>query len=160
MTWIGFILKAQTQYNIHSPFVFELYRNALFARTSQGIVRQLGIRKHRDYYMLLYRLLIYFKPTEVVLSDKDGAAIKTIEAALPSCHINVSANGPSSPTEVCCKDFELLPYPHTNKEQEKTFIEHCEEDGVTASIDMYYAGLIFRNPQLSRQHFLLRSCAL
>lgn len=160
MTWIGFILKAQTQYNIHSPFVFELYRNALFARTSQGIARQLGIKSYRNYYKLLYRLLIYFKPTEVILSGEDETAIKTIKTVLPSCHINTSTKGPSCLAETRCKDFELLPYPHTNKEQEKTFIEHCEEDGVTASIDMYYAGLIFRNPRLSRQHFLLRSCAM
>ena len=47
MTRLTFLLRAQTQYNLHSPFLFRLYREVLFAPLGRQRRRALGIRSRQ-----------------------------------------------------------------------------------------------------------------
>ena len=55
MTRLHYWLHAQTQYNLHSPFLFEMYREVLFARLTPEERRQHGIPSGDRYHELIYK---------------------------------------------------------------------------------------------------------
>ena len=54
MTRLWFLLKAQTQYGLHSPYLYRLYREVLFATLTKRQRRALGLRTRSE--ATLYKL--------------------------------------------------------------------------------------------------------
>lgn len=132
MTRLEYWLRAQTQYNVHSPFVYDLYRHVLFARVEGGICRNVP-RERRRFEQICYKLEHYF---EVERCEKgDGHAMYLCA--------DVGA------IEVVCR-------PHADREAEQNWEQRCNDGAYRVSIDLYDVGLLFSNPRLHRQRFILR----
>ena len=89
MNRLEYWLKAQSQYRVHSPFVFEMYRKVLFARAKDADVEafvarlqpewaaavpQKG-RRGRRYLELVYKLQDHYRMRLICL-DADEAVLE------------------------------------------------------------------------------------
>lgn len=132
MTRIAYLIKAKTQYDIHSPFVFDLYREVLFASLPDGAqVASLG-KGSRRYCEMCYKLTHHF-PLQQVSFTTDAALFR-------------STNG--------IGDFCVVNCPHRSRQSERQWDTLCANYNV--SIDLFDVGLLLTNPHLHSQHFLLR----
>ena len=84
MTRIEYWIKAQTQYGVHSPFVFEMYRKVLFAHvdaaafhawTDQLPASLTSDHKCRRYLETVYKMQDYYY-LRTVCFDGDEAVLE------------------------------------------------------------------------------------
>lgn len=132
---IGYWMKAQTQYGVHSPFVFDMYRKVLFART-QGRRKEddgEGSRRDRRYHEMVYRLqrhyglaTVFYNEDEALLENEEIGRIKVVRR------------------------------PHSSDIRELRWKAQQQNTKYRVSIDIYDVGLLLDNPKLHRQHFLLK----
>lgn len=132
MTRIAYLIKAQTQYDIHSPFVFSLYREVLFAPLPHdAVVPSLG-KGCRRYNELCYKLQRHFHLRPLSASS-DTTLFQSFDGIGDFCVVN---------------------RPHRSRQNESQWSNLCKQYRV--SIDLYDVGLLLSNPHLHPQHFLLR----
>lgn len=153
MNRFQFFLKAKTQYNLHSPFVFHLYREVLFAPLDKVRRKELGIERSDLYGELLYKLTNHLRPDTLFLPSEDPKAATIVQKASPKTITTTLATLPSSSSRA---SLIIFPHPHTSHDTEEQWHQICQTDKSTASIDLYYAGIVLFDPKLSKQHFLLR----
>lgn len=136
MNRIEYWIKAKTQYEVHSPFVFDMYRKVLFARLSPEQKREVK-RRHGSsstYCQLCYKLMDHYHLQQ---SSVDG------------CVMLASSN---SPLKVM-----LIDRPHRSRCQEAAWDELVKSHpDYQVAIDLYDAGLLIQYPKLHKQHFLLK----
>lgn len=134
---IGYWMKAQTQYKVHSPFVFEMYRKVLFAKVRSNEIEIGGekglLRGERRYHEMVYKLerhyglrRVYYNEDEALLENEAVGRIKVI-----------------------CR-------PHQSELRELRWKAQQQNSKYRVSIDIYDVGLLLDNPKLHRQHFLLK----
>ena len=132
MNRISYLLKAKTQYNIHSPFVFEMYNNVLATKLDKKTKAQFPATLYPKSSDLIYKLAHYYH-------------LKTIDIEQ-----TILAND--------TMQIRVVAKPHRNKEAEKAWDQLQHQWPV--SIDLYDTGLLINNNKLHPQHFLLRTWRL
>jgi len=144
MTRVGYWIKAQTQYGVHSPFVFEMYRKVLFARVDKGAYEAYAAqlpaevaanRRDRRYVETVYKLQDYYGLRTVCL-DADEAVLMGGDGSLES-------------VKVVCR-------PHRCRARELRWMAQQGNAKYNVSIDLFDVGVLLYNPKLSGQHFVLK----
>ena len=69
MNKITFILKAKSQYDIQSPFLFDLYQNVIAPRMDRSLLSASDIDAHDRYAQLLYKLSDHYQAVETEKGD-------------------------------------------------------------------------------------------
>lgn len=136
MNRLQFLLSAKNQYAIQSPFLFGLYDEVLSRPLSRADCARLGIAPQDRYAQLRHKLADHYRATP---ADKPPVAGADDWLVLP----DGTAIG-------------LMHAPHRNHEREHLWEELYGNEAVSLSVDLFYAGLVFTTPKLSRQHVLLR----
>ncbi len=138
MNRLQYWIKAQTQYRVHSPFVFEMYRKVLFARLPKALAHQVRAAHgaaHRPYHELVYKLADHYHLRSICYTEDEA----------------VMAGDPATfgTVKVVCR-------PHGCRQRELRWNAQCNNDKYNVSIDLYDVGLLLSHPKLHRQHFLLK----
>lgn len=136
MNRLQFLLTAKTQYNIQSPFLFELYSEVIAPKLDRTTLHRLGIN-HRDrFWQLHHKLQDHYGISPTILTSENQEIIN-------SSHSDRSA-------------IIMFRNPHRNKLSEQQWKKIIKEPCVTLSVDLFYTGLAFTSTKLSKQHILLR----
>lgn len=135
MNRLQYWIKAQTQYGVHSPFVFDMYRKVLFARVGKDVRRQLAITHDHAYHEMVYKLRDHYH-LEVLCYDDDEAVLQGDPATFGTI-------------KVVCR-------PHRCQAREYRWKAQQENAKYRVSIDLYDVGLLLNSPRLHPQHFLLK----
>lgn len=147
MNRIEFFLRAKTQYNLHSPFVFNLYREVLFASLAKTTRNSLGITsKHQE---TLYKVVNHLQPQALYLTHDENKSL----AQQASVHTDVELWKEQTTRG---NDMIVVAFPHRNGASEKQWNSLQQMENATAILDLYHTGIILFNPKLSKQLFLLR----
>ena len=142
MDRLSYWIKAQTQYRIHSPFVFEMYRKVLFARMDgrecDAFVAQEASgwepdRRERKYVETVYKMRDYYH-LRMLCFDADEAVLEGDEMAR---------------VKIVCR-------PHRCHARELRWMAQQGNTKYNVSIDLYDVGVLIYNPKMRSQHFLLR----
>lgn len=142
MDRLSYWIKAQTQYRIHSPFVFEMYRKVLFARMDgrecDAFVAQEASgwepdRRERKYVETVYKMRDYYH-LRMLCFDADEAVLEGDEMVR---------------VKIVCQ-------PHRCHARELRWMAQQGNTKYNVSIDLYDVGVLFYNPKMRSQHFLLR----
>ena len=137
MNRLVFLLCAKNQYNIQSPFLFELYTEVIAARLDDKRCAALGIGKNDRYGQLRYKLADHYGAHPVSVPRELRGADDVLRMADGSL-------------------AALVQKPHHSRECERRWKEIVKDPAVTLSVDLYDVGLLFTSKKLSKQHFLLR----
>lgn len=134
---IEYWIKSETQYRVHSPFVFEMYSKVLFAKVKGKEIEENGEirmrRGDRRYHEMVYKLERYYGMKRVYYNE-DEALLENDEVGR---------------IKVICR-------PHQSDSRELRWKAQQENDKYRVSIDIFDVGLLLDNPRLHRQHFLLK----
>ncbi|MCR4817212.1 MAG: hypothetical protein K5842_08560 [Bacteroidales bacterium] len=136
MNKVTFILKAKSQYNIQSPFLFDLYQNVIAPQMDRSLLSASGIDARDRYAQLLYKLCDHYQAVE---TEKGDWLVDNLMRNADGSFIGV------------------LRSPHRDKLQESVWKRTVDDPRVTLSVDLYNCGIIFTSRKLSKQHWLLRS---
>lgn len=144
MTRLEYWIKAKTQYNIHSPFIFKLYNDVLFARTcgqlppasipSWAAAAPSTQTKDRQYLEMIYKMSDHFA-LRCVSSDPLQTLLQGDEPMGKVLVVN---------------------RPHADKSAEARWTQLLADPSFRVSIDLYDVGLLLANTNLHPQHFILR----
>ncbi|MCQ2300547.1 MAG: hypothetical protein MJZ81_10540 [Bacteroidales bacterium] len=146
MNRLQFFLKAKTKFNLHSPFVFDLYREVLFAPLAKERRRELAIADKRQE--LIYKLANHLQPQHLFLAHMDDHMVELVRKASPHTVVEEWTGQTPSPS-----DIVLLSHPHRSEQlwQRLQAIPHA-----TATLDLFHTGILLFNQKLHKQYFLLR----
>ena len=142
MNRLEYWIKAQTQYRVHSPFVFEMYRKVLFAHVDEeafwAFAAQLPTGEGADprdrrYWETVYKMQDYYG-LRILCLDRDEAVME---------------GGPLESVKVVCR-------PHRYRARELRWMAQQGNAKYNVSIDMFDVGVLFYNPKLHKQKFILR----
>lgn len=95
MNRLQFFLKATTQYGIHSPFVYRLYSEVLFAPMEKSLLRQLAIDSTDLHHQLIYKLVNKLQPEAIYLLDPDAQAQALVKEANRTTALRIWEKGDS-----------------------------------------------------------------
>lgn len=127
MTRLCFLLKAQNEYAIQSPYLYRLYRTLLAPRLDRPTLLRAGLSRRDRCGQLRYKFADHFTACwngdRLVLPD--GSLLFLVE------------------------------HPHGCRDTEQRWNLLVNDPSVTLSVDLFYAGLAFTSKRLSKQHFLL-----
>ena len=155
MTRLYYWLHAQTQYNLHSPFLFDMYREVLFAPLTPEERRRHAIPRHDLYCELLYKCCNHYH-LQPANSQQPIAHSTLLTPTQPSTLNNCQPD--TGQFSILNSQFSILlvSHPHATPAAEAQW-EHLKANPTyQVSLDLYDVALLIRNPRLSRQHFLLR----
>lgn len=137
MNRLQYWLNAQTQYKIHSPFVFEMYRKVLFSslgKEQKKRVAKRSLSRHdRIFHELVFKMTDYYG-LEMVAYEADYAKLEGSKVGT----------------------VLVVRRPHLSSESESEWERMKKHGQYTISIDLYDAGLLIRNNKLHPQEFILR----
>ena len=138
MNRLQYWIKAQTQYSVHSPFVFDMYRKVLFAQLPKELLQQV-LREHatgcRQYHELVYKLTDHYHLQQLCY-DEDEAVLQGDPQTFGTVKV------------VCL--------PHGSRLRELRWNAQCGNSKYNVSIDLFDVGLLMSHPKLHKQHFLLK----
>ena len=137
MNRIEYIVRAKTQYDIQSPFMYDLYNNVIAPRLDKATLEQLHIASNDRFGQLCYKLADYYHATAADPCPTLPGADKTLKDPDGSL-------------------IGLVRNPHRNKDSEEAWEKIFKEPDVTLSVDLYDIGLLFTSKRLSKQHILFR----
>ncbi len=137
MNRLQYLICAKTQYNIQSPFLFDLYQNVLAPKLDSSTLKIYGIAKKDRFAQLHFKLANHYNAkdtpefsalngTDVLLATNDGCLIG------------------------------MMNHPYSSKNSEERWHNLVKEQSVTLSVDLYDIGLVFTSKLLSKQHLLFR----
>ena len=151
-------LTAHTEYNLHSPFVFNLYTSVINTR----------VKGHfgGHSYELIYKLINHFNAQHIWVDFQEEHLIQAITLAnnqailveTPQQADFVIAHTPKiiptyQPSE---HTIVLILHPHHTKNTEQEWQNLYTRLHARISIDLYHTGLLFMRHGLHPQHFRLR----
>lgn len=201
-----FRLNAKNEYNIHSPFLFDLYNTvlksnykpsfinvlsdikSLFFRKKKSTLLPFGTSIPKRYENIVFRLLQKFCFTSIVLvSFREGPSpIYTVfcrkgnhfEKVLESTDLtSVYEITPALEMVFFDKTYELeynssvlnelfshvskksifvFEIPHSSEKNLLHFEKITPSERITLSLNLYFIGISFFNPSLSKQRFWLK----
>lgn len=135
MNRLQYILAAKTQYNIQSPFLFELYSEVLNSRLGQEERVRCGIARGDCYAQLRYKLRDHYAAVPVE-DDRwpEGDLLSSADIGL----------------------IGIVRSPHRDRHSEECWSRIVDDPKVTLSVDLFDIGLFFTYAKLTKQHILLR----
>ncbi len=133
MNRLQYFLHAKTLYNIHSPFVFNLYREVLFAKVNALRSDLPSSFSHRSSD-LVFKLQDYYRLSRISIVD--------------DC---ILLHNQSTIGSVLVVDG-----PHQSSAAENKWEQLCADPFYRVSIDLFDVGLLFSFSHLAPQHFILR----
>lgn len=136
MNRLEYIVCAKTQYDIQSPFVYDLYEKVLSPKLDQTTLEQLGLSRRDRFGQLCYKL-----------ADHYGAK-ETATSGVLSCADTVFADADGLIGLVRC--------PHRNRKSELVWERLFKDHEVTLSVDLFDIGMVFTSKRLSKQHLVFR----
>lgn len=137
MNRLQYILFAKNQYNIQSPFMYDLYENVLSPKLSRRVMAQVDISRTDRFAQLRYKLADHYRATECTST----ATLRGTDALLQ------------------CPDGSLIGLvrrPHASRNSEQQWEHLFKEPEVTLSVDLFDTGLVFTSKHLAKQHMLFR----
>ena len=147
MNRLEYWMKAPTQYNVHSPFVFEMYRKVLFAHAKDAdvdaflaqlppewAVPQNGGRVRR-YLEMVYKMQDHYR-LRLICLDADEAVMEGDD------------DGP--------RTVKVVFQPHHCRARELRWTAQQGNAKYNVSIDLYDVGILMFHPKLHKQYFILR----
>ena len=138
MNRLQYYILADTQYNIQSPFLFDLYTNVVKARLGHDILKREQISRHDVPAQMQYKLSDHYRATIVT---SPPSLLKDTHSVL------VMPDG---------SFIAIVIKPHRNKASEQSWNALFKEHEITLSVDFFDIGLLFTSVKLSKQHFILR----
>lgn len=138
MNRLQYWIKAQTQYRVHSPFVFAMYRKVLFARLPKELSRKveeeytIGGRRYRE---MVYKLKDHYRLRQICYSSDEA----------------ILEGDPQTFGMV-----KVVSRPHGSRLRELCWNTQCNSGEYNVSVDLFDVGLLMSHPKLHRQHFLLK----
>lgn len=152
MTRLEYWIKADTQYRIHSPFLFEMYRKVLFAEVDNSLrccmtkdlpqetAELIASAERRDkaYHEVVYKLRDHYG-LKVVCYDGDEAVLS-----------------PKSEQAFIEGEMKVVCRPHRCHARELRWMAQQGNAKYNVSIDMYDVGVLMFCPGMRRQKFILR----
>ena len=157
MTRLKYWIMADTQYGVHSPFVFEMYRKVLFASVGKDLRhrRRQGRTEREDamvasaprrataYHELVYKLRDHYG-LQLVCYDEDEAVLKQADT-------DTARRGDNrlESVKVVCR-------PHRSHARELRWRAQQGNEKYNVSIDIYDVGVLMMHRGQIRQHFVLR----
>jgi len=136
MNRLEYIVCAKTQYNIQSPFVYDLYENVLLPKLDRAALTRLGLSRRDKFGQLCYKIADHYGAT----AAGNSTALRGADTVLDTGEGLIG----------------LVRRPHRDKGSEQEWQKLFKEPDVTLSVDLFDAGLVFTSKHLSRQHFVLR----
>jgi hypothetical protein len=168
--YIRYLWKARNAHGLHSPFVFDLYQNAIRGKDVPFL--SVPIRK---YEQLLLKVLLYMQMKKIIyigldfsgFSEKFGLFFQIHEKKYLT-HSMFSHSFPHLDTALYLdelnlkmtekldlfKEYKMIIIPHLTKNR-PLFDFFCNHPNFTVTIDCYAMGFIFQRPQ-RKEHFILR----
>lgn len=135
MNRLKYLICAKTQYDIQSPFMFDLYQNVIAPKLDKTTLERCGIASKDLFGQLCYKLTDHYKAIE---SDN----------ILVGCDKTLSLPDGSK--------VGVVRNPHRSKTSEEAWDRLFKEPFVTLSVDLFDIGLVFTSPKLSKQHIVFR----
>ena len=137
MNRLQYLICAKTQYDIQSPFMYDLYQNVIAPKLDKATVEANGIAPNDRFGQLCYKLADHYGATETKPTEALAGTDRLLSAADGSL-IGVVRN------------------PHRSKASEEAWNRLFKEQVVTLSVDLFDIGLVFTSPKLSKQHIVFR----
>lgn len=144
MNRLTYWIMAESQYRLHSPFIFEMYREVLFAELDgevrHSLEQQFGIepcaeRHSRTYHDIVLKLCDYYH-------------------LLPTCYDEDEAVLMGQPERF--GSVKVVCRPHHCRARELRWEAQKQNEKYRVSVDLFDVGLLLTNPRLHPQHFILR----
>ena len=146
MTRLYYWLHAQTQYNIHSPFLFEMYRDVLFARLDDATRRQHNLPRGDRFHEIIYKCCDHY---HLAVSHQPQTVNHPLSAQLSAPpHPGLDSDSRLS--------ILVIDHPHATPVTEQHWEQLKSDPNYQVSVDLYDVALLIHNPHLHPQHFLLR----
>lgn len=182
LSYIKYLIKRQSKYTIHSPFVFDFLTNGIQLDIDRNQVDKLiptGVSTEK--VRLILRILKFFDCQQALLiCDKACVEEKIFEYAvnhdlkrkieglkgvLLQDYQIVYVNQSQLNHQIMCFE-QLKPLVDNNtilmfdgirqsKSSEEAWAKIYADNQITVSIDLFHVGLVFFNQDLSKQHFIL-----
>ena len=137
MNRLQYLICAKTQYDIQSPFMFDLYQNVIAPKMDKATEEANGIAPNDHFGQLCYKLADHYGATETEPCPTLLGADKVLRVA-DGWLIGIVRN------------------PHRSKDSEEAWDRLFKEQVVTLSVDLFDIGLVFTSPKLSKQHIVFR----
>ena len=134
MNRISHFLRAKTQYNLHSPFVYRLYTEVLFSHCPG---------RGRSFEDVVWRLEQYYG-----LPHSHPSPFTSHLSPLTS-HLSPLTSHLSTPDGVIL----VVDRPHRREAEWAALVA---DNAWQVTVDLFSCGLAISSPRLSKQHFLLR----
>lgn len=131
---------AKNQYNIQSPFLYDLYCNVISARMSSSQIEEAGLARSDRFGQLCHKLADHY---HALPYDKHYFGMTE--------HLELNIMTMSDGSIICAAEGI-----HRSKKSEQEWQAIVKEPKVTLSVDLYDYGIVFTSRKLSKQHFLLR----
>ena len=162
LEYLNYLWRSTNQHGVHSPFVFDLVTQALYADKSYGLhpaisriqnISQLPKKYLRPLNRALYHLLGPEDPG--VIDLRKSPLAQGSENALIYLDLSVPANTPlpEQLPNLMNEQQVLLVIKRGTPDVWKSLI--AEKD-LHLSIDCFHFGLVFRRPQQAKEHFTIR----
>ena len=182
MNRLAYIIKAKTQYNLHSPFVFDLYNEALLPRVDSKKLKTNTLSGHeRRNAALIYKLADHYGVKYIVLCGfQSGIPFSDwVEKELPqlvdASNIDIRLLGGKKKSNLlivcpigCYAMFKeenegfmsndtivVTTNIHEGKLAERQWDDLCFDSFNRLAIDLYSMGVVFFRKELSEERYTL-----
>lgn len=135
MNRLKYILTADTQYNIQSPFLFEFYSEVLNSRLGKIECERHGIAAGDSYGELRFKLCDHY--AAVPVEDEEWDADDLLRSSVIGL-------------------IGMVRSPHRDRKSEERWCRLVDRSEVTLSVDLFDVAIFFTNTKLSKQHVLFR----
>ncbi len=162
MSYLRYLLVARTAYGLHSPALFRLYQEVLYARLSPSTRQQLQLseqpRRRRQYYEVFYKLLRRYAPQRVVLKEVDTMIARCLTQTCPQTVVQTD----TEQQEDCLllsavgERIALVYLPHGSKARRERWQQLRRSNRYSVQLDLYHVGVLLNNPHLSPQYLMLK----
>ena len=147
MTRLEYWIRADTQYRVHSPLVFEMYRKVLFAEVDGSLRRRMAeelpaeaegmvrcaARRDRPYHDMVYKLRDHYGMT-VVSYDEDEAVLRGGTDPVSGRRVMETVKVVCRPHRHHARDGASLAVPHARAQDPVPLAAHrgCAEHSLHA----------------------------
>ncbi len=162
MDYLRYLFTARTAYGLHSPALFKLYQEVLYARLSPRTRNRLQLRslprRCRQYYEVMFKLMSHYAPQRVVLSRADKTARRCLVQSCPQ----VAMEEDRLQQEDCLllsatgERIALVCLPYGDKARRERWRQLRGSSRYPVQLDLYHVGVLLDNPHLSPQYFMLK----
>lgn len=159
ITYFKFLLKSQNQHGLHSPFVYDfvtkgLYNKKIKTSNFNNYTELKNLSKKQ--LKITSKILKYFKIDSLYFDFSSF-----IEASHKNYKVlfieNLNLINKINFSTLSSKHFILVNGIYNSKKSYQEWQNIVKNKHITASIDLYYFGLIFFRKEQAKEHFMIRA---